>query len=428
MKEKSKKRLDSFVKNSRQVEASALIASKMYTLLYGGSRSGKTFTLCRAIIIRAMKAPNSRHLILRLRFNHCKQSIWYDTMPKVMSVCFPGLSMKSNKNDWFWELPNGSQIWIGGLDEKERVEKILGKEYVTIYFNEASQLAYRSYKIALTRLAQKIPELKSKIYLDCNPPNKRHWLYQLFVKQVDPETGRKVNNPNLYGLLQMNPDANRANIQEDYIEQVLDEMTERERKRFRDGEFLDDTDGAMFKWKDIAEARVSKAPPGLITSVGLDPAVSAGERSDLTGIVGAGKKMIGGLWHFYVLCDESLKGSPHAWGKRAVTAYRKLGAMRIVGEVNQGGDLVEANIRAVDQYVPVRKVRATKGKAIRTEPVANLCEKGRLHFVGDLMTELEEECTSWVPDSGCPSPNRLDALVWVIFDLMGTGTKRAGVW
>lgn len=416
-----------FIKNKRQIEACELLAVKKYSLLYGGARSGKTFILVRNLILRALKAPGSRHLILRLRFNHCKQSIWYDTFPKVMHVCFPGLIAKGNKNDWFWEFPNGSQIWIGGLDEKERVEKILGKEYSTIYFNEASQISFKSYKVALTRLAQRIPELVNRVYLDCNPPNKRHWLYQLFVKHVDPETGRSVNRLDMFGLLQMNPMDNTKNISEDYIRDVLDEMSERERKRFRDGEFMDDADGAMFSWKYLARDRVPKAPEGMTITVGVDPAVSAGERSDLTGIVACGRKKIGDLNHFYVLCDESLKGSPHKWGMVVSKIWRKYQANRVVGEVNQGGDLVESNIRAIDQYIPFRKVRATKGKMIRTEPVSNLSEKGQLHFVGEGMPELEEECTSWVPDSGCPSPNRMDAMVWAMFDLMGI-TKTAGLW
>ena len=90
-------------------------------MLFGGSRSGKTFIAVRRVIARALKAPKSRHAMLRFRFNAIKASIVYDTFPKVMEVCFPGLSYTLNKTDWFATLPNGSEIWFGGLDDKEKI-------------------------------------------------------------------------------------------------------------------------------------------------------------------------------------------------------------------------------------------------------------------------------------------------------------------
>lgn len=95
-------------------------------MLFGGSRSGKTFLLVRNVVMRALKAPKSRHAILRFRFNHVKASIIMDTFPKVMELCFPGVKYTINKTDWFAEMPNESQVWFGGLDDKERTEKILG--------------------------------------------------------------------------------------------------------------------------------------------------------------------------------------------------------------------------------------------------------------------------------------------------------------
>jgi phage terminase large subunit len=122
----------------RQLAAQALLAGiATHILLYGGSRSGKTFLLVRAVVMRALKAPKSRHAILRFRFNHIKASIIHDTFPKVMEVCFPEVRYRLDKTDWFAEFPNGATIWFGGLDDKERTEKILGQEYVTIYLNES---------------------------------------------------------------------------------------------------------------------------------------------------------------------------------------------------------------------------------------------------------------------------------------------------
>jgi hypothetical protein len=96
----------------RQRELNQLLGGPAtHTLAWGGSRSGKTFTLCRAIAIRAMRTPGSRHLIARFRFNHVVQSIWHDTLPKVMATCFPTVEVKQDKASWFWEFPNSSQIW-----------------------------------------------------------------------------------------------------------------------------------------------------------------------------------------------------------------------------------------------------------------------------------------------------------------------------
>lgn len=413
-----------FHKTPKQMEATALLASPIkFALLFGGSRSGKTFIMVRSVILRALKAPTSRHVILRLHFNHAKKSIWYDTFPKVLSLCFPGIPVKQNKQDWFYEFENGSQIWIGGLDDKARVEKILGLEYATIYFNEAHEMSYDAVETAYTRLAQKIEGLKNRFYFDCNPPNKRHWLHVLFIEHLDPVSRHKLKRPELYGSLLMNPDDNAENIGEDYITDILDNMSDRKRKRFKEGLWMDDAEGALWKSEWLARDRVQRKPPAFErVVVGVDPAVTANSRSDATGIVCVGK--VGE--HFYVLDDKTLVASPFKWGREVVKSYSGNKADFVVAEVNQGGDLVEQNLSAIDKYMPVRKVHASRGKLIRAEPVAALSEKGRLHMVGDFF-ELEEELTSWVPDSGEPSPNRLDALVWACAYMM-KGGKRAGGW
>src|ERR1700689_2506866 len=125
-----------------------------HILLGGGSRSGKTLLIVRKIIQRALKAPGSRHGILRFRFGHVKQSIVHDTFPKVMNLCFPQVKYEVNRSDWFATLPGGSEVWFGGLDDKERTEKILGTEFSSLFLNECSQIPYASRNMALTRLAQ----------------------------------------------------------------------------------------------------------------------------------------------------------------------------------------------------------------------------------------------------------------------------------
>ena len=210
---------------------------------YGGSRSGKTFGICRAIIIRA-SFVKSRHLCVRLKYNHAKTSLWYETFPKVFDLCFPNLPVKQNKQDLFYTLPNGSEIWIAGLDEKERVEKILGKEYSTIFFNECSQIPYSSVSTALTRLAES-NELTKMAYYDENPPTKRHWSYPLFLKGLDPNTWEPRKDAKKYTSILMNPEDNLDNIDDDYLD-LLEQLPERDRARFLKGEFTEDSSGAIY--------------------------------------------------------------------------------------------------------------------------------------------------------------------------------------
>lgn len=156
-----------FKLTAKQVEANRLLGSAASNImLRGGSRSGKTFLIVRAICIRAMKSKGSRHAIWRFRFNHAKASIWKDTMPKVMSLCFPNVPLSLNETDLIATFPNGSEIWLGGLDDKARVEKVLGQEYASLYFNESSQIPWSSVETSMSRLAQKT-DLALKAYFDC---------------------------------------------------------------------------------------------------------------------------------------------------------------------------------------------------------------------------------------------------------------------
>jgi len=420
--------IEPFEKNPKQVEALQLLADPIKTniLLYGGARSGKTFILVYAIIVRALKAPNSRHLMLRLRFNHAKQSLVMDTIPKVFRIAFPNLNYKLSKVDWYYKLPNGSEIWVGGLDDGDRVEKILGTEFNTIYFNESSQLDWSAIELVRTRLANKNPALINKLYFDCNPPNKRHWSYKTWIQGVHPIDNAPLPFLDSYGSMRINPVDNLKNLASGYIEQTLMSLSERDRKRFKDGEFTDDAEGALFKWGDICKYRVKAAPEMRRVVVGIDPAVTTNNGSNNTGIVAAGVAKIGGEDHYYILDDSTLSGTPAMWARAAIDCFEKQEANEIIAEINQGGDLVEANLRTIMPYVPYKPVRATRGKAIRAEPVATACEKGRLHFVGEWV-DLENELTSWAPASGEPSPDRLDAMVWAVRGLMNK-TGRIGVW
>lgn len=402
-----------FKKTACQLEAIKLfISGATKFLLYGGSRSGKSFIIIYAMIVIACKFPGSRHLICRFRFNHVKNSIWNDTLKKVLKICFPHLKPHWNNQDYFITLPNGSEIWIGGLDDKERAEKILGMEFLTIFVNEASQISYDAFTTLITRLAQLIPGAKNLLFIDENPPGKKHWTYKLFFNHVEPETNVSLSYVDQYGVLKMNPEDNLENISEEYMS-LLDSLPSRKKKRFKHGEFADDSEGALWTDAMINKFRVKDAPPLKRIVVSIDPAVTSKDTSDETGIVVAG---VGFNDHFYPLEDCTGSYTPTEWAKEAVRLYYKWQADRIVGEVNNGGDLIETIIRTVDKNIPYSGVHATRDKLTRAEPVSALYEQGKAHHVGEL-PELELEQTSWEAKKGEKSPNRIDALVWAAFEL-----------
>ncbi|WP_078707080.1 DNA-packaging protein [Consotaella salsifontis] len=180
-----------------------------------------------------------------------------------------------------------------------------------------------------------------------------------------------------------------------------------------DGVMIEEREDALFERAAIDRARVRAAPEMRRIVVAVDPPATSTHRSDACGIVAAG---LGGDGTIYVLADASRQGAkPPEWARAAVSLYERLEADRIVAEVNQGGDMVEAVIRAVAPDVPVKPVRASRGKWLRAEPVAALYEQGRVRHAGSF-AELEDEMCDFGPDglSGGRSPDRLDALVWAV--------------
>lgn len=216
---------------------------------------------------------------------------------------------------------------------------------------------------------------------------------------------------------------NARNLSSDFIDEMRRryEGTRLGRQEL-EAQIIDDVDGALWDRASIDETRVSEIPPLRKVVVAVDPAVTSGEDSAETGIVVAGVDSRG---EGYVIDDRSLRASPNDWAAAAVAAYHTHKADMIVAEANQGGDLVSTVIRTIDQRVPVRLVRASRGKRTRAEPVAALYEQGKVHHAG-FLTALEDQLCSWVPDIGS-SPDRLDALVWALTDLMVDGGRQAPV-
>jgi phage terminase large subunit-like protein len=425
----------------KQAELNVLLTGpQRHTLLYGGARSGKTVLFVRAIMQRAIHAPNTRHAMLRLRANAARASLWLDTIPKVNKIWYPQFTLKDHRQDGYVEIvESGSQIWIAGTDDKQRVEKILGQEFLTLYFNECSQIPYPTVVLILTRLAQTHPEVLQRAYYDLNPVGTGHYTAQLFIRGRDPLTLRSIADADNRRYAFINPKDNRAYLSQDFLDS-LQAMPERQRKRFYEGVYQAEIDGALWTFESIEAARcaVDDVPATMRkVVVAIDPSGTRGdedERSDEVGIIVAGLASDGNA---YVLADRTCSLPPEGWAKVAVTAYREFRADRIVAEQNYGGDMVRATIHARDRNVPVELVTASRGKAVRAEPVSALYGRdvdgvwtgGIIKHAGNFV-KLEDQMLNFSTAGymGDRSPDRADALVWAITDLLLNEMKGYGLF
>lgn len=415
---------------ARQEQAQAILAGQAtHCMLFGGSRSGKTFLLVRSIVLRAIKAPDSRHAIFRFRLNHLIASVFLDTFPKVMRLCFPDVQYEVHAQEKYVTFSsNRSELWFAGLDDKDRTEKILGMEFATIYFNECSQIPYPSVQIALTRLSQKVAqkiegqpdtELRLRAYYDCNPPPKNHWTYRQFIEKHDPESREPLKHPEFYASYQINPSDNAENLSPEYLGQ-LELLPARMRVRFLEGRFADANPNQLFPGEDIDKWRVEDGilPDFVRVVVAVDPSGADDIDNADNDEIGIVSVALGTDGIAYVLEDDTVKAGPGTWGRVATSAFDRLSADCIVGETNFGGAMVQQTIQVARPRTPFKKVTASRGKVVRAEPFSALYESGKVRHVGRFV-ELEDELSgfSTVGYLGSRSPNRADALVWALAEL-----------
>ena len=218
---------------------------------------------------------------------------------------------------------------------------------------------------------------------------------------------------------------NRDNLAESFFSQIITkyEGTRLGRQEIL-GEVLEDNPGALWNLTQIDNLRVTEPPELSRIVVAIDPAITSNPDSDETGIIIAAR---GRDKHGYVLGDWSQISSPDTWARAAIRAFHQFKADRIVAEVNQGGDMVETIIRTVDRNVPYRAVHASRGKSTRAEPIAALYEQGRIHHIGT-HAGLEDQMIQWDPVASKDSPDRVDALVWSLTDLMLDNVEKGIRW
>lgn len=327
-----------------------------------------------------------------------------DTMiegPSGLLSCFPPNQRPIyNPSRHLVVFPSGA---IGITRSADEPERLRGPQFTNFWIDElaACQYAKEAWDQIMFGFRMKTQELQGIITTTPKPID--------VLKALLKNPASVVTSGNSY--------ENRLNLSEAWFQEVIEpyEGTRLGRQEI-EGELLEDTPGALWTQAMIDATRIERInmPPLIRVVIAIDPAVTASETSDETGIGAAGIDING---HVYVLEDDSCKDSPAGWAKRACRLMLKWNADRIVAEVNNGGDLVERNIRAVLQEIPFRAVRASRGKLLRAEPVAAMHERGRIHFVGRNFAELEAQCTTWVPGVSTKSPDRLDWFVWAVTDL-----------
>lgn len=318
----------------------------------------------------------------------------------LLGILPPGCIDKWNRSLCELRLFNGSRVKLFSADVPERLR---GPQHHVAWADE----------LAAWRYAEALDQLHFGLRLGVNPrlivtttprpvPLLRGLLGKSGVHVTRGNTFENADNlaPAALAELKSRYDGTRLGRQELYAELV------------------DDVPGALWSHSQLDALRVKQAPPLIRIIIAIDPAVTSGAKADSTGIVAAG---IGEDQHAYVLQDATLQAAPHQWARKAVALYESLGADLVIGEVNQGGDLVESVLRTIAPHLPYRAVRANRGKLLRAEPVAALYEQGKVHHVGS-HAQLEDEMTRFAPGpSGLSeqnSPDRVDALVWAISELM----------
>jgi len=300
------------------------------------------------------------------------------------------------------EWPNGSKSLIFTADEPERLR---GKQHEMLWCDE----------VAAWRYVEAWDQAKFGLRLGGHPqacltttpkPSK-------LIKEIISDAATVITRGTTY--------ANRSNLAPGFFSAIIKkyEGTRLGRQELN-AEVLEDNPGALWSQKQIDGLRVAVYPTLKRIVVAIDPAVTSNPDSAESGIIVAG---LGVDDQFYVLADLSLIASPQGWATVAIQAYYHFKADRVIAETNNGGDLVEAVIRQVDHNVSYRKVTASRGKAIRAEPISALYEQGRVHHVG-MFSGLEDQMCDWDPLESKYSPDRLDGLVWALTDLSdnhGTG-------
>jgi len=311
-----------------------------------------------------------------------------------LHTLYPSLNYEPSKRRLTW--PNGAQASLFSADEPDRLR---GPQF---HWAIADELAAWRYPEAWDMLMLGLRlGIDPRCAVATTPRPTR------IVKELAAKKTTFVTRGNTY--------ENRDNLAPAFFEQIVSqyEGTRLGRQEIN-AEILDDMPGALWTRDMLDKCRVVQTPQLTRIVIAVDPETTATETSAETGIGAAG---LGIDKHGYVLEDKTIKGSPLTWAKQAVSLYHILRADRIIYEANQGGDMVAHTLHSVDPTVPLKAVHASKNKQARAEPIVAFYEQNRAHHVG-MFQDLEDQQCNWVPNTGQPSPDRIDWCVWALTELM----------
>lgn len=361
----------------------------------GGIGSGKTF----AGALEVLRQPgNTIGMVVAPTYTMLRDAAF-----RTLTTIAEPLTLELNKSDMRLVLLNGTEILFRSADNPDRLR---GPNLGWFWMDEGAYCPPETWDILIGRLRLD----PGRAWVTTTPRGK-NWLYEVF----GPEHGRPDQalfraatreNPHL-------PAHFVAGLERSYTrQQALQEL---------EGEFVD-VAGAVFRGGWIDAARMPETLPEQILPsmvrvvIGVDPAGTHRPTSDETGIVVCGLDRKGDA---YVLADSSGRYAPNEWAATVRTLADRWKADRIVVERNFGGEMVEATLRAYGgANLPVKTVSASRGKTVRAEPLAAPYEQGRVHHVG-VFADLERQMTGYDPrDTGSASPDRMDALVWALTELL----------
>lgn len=303
-----------------------------------------------------------------------------------------------NRSDLRVTLGNGAEVLFRSADEPERLR---GPNLSGVWLDEASVMQEDAYSIVIACLREGGEQ--GFLSATFTPKGKQHWTYKVFAADspdVELFHARTLDNPFL-------PEEFHSALAAQYTSHMSQQELE--------GRFIENVEGALWRLDWIDRTRVKAAPDLTRVVVAIDPAGTHKPGSDRTGIAVAGKG-VDGDW--YVLHGFGYKLSPQGWATKAIDLYEQYKADRIIAERNNGGEMVEATIRGVGRSVPLRTITASRGKAVRAEPIAALYEAGRVHHVGTHAQLEDEMCAFPVANE---HDDMVDALVYALTELRQSG-------
>lgn len=387
-------------------------------IILAGRGWGKTRTGAEDAIKFALEHPKSRQALVAATFADGR-----DTMVEgesgILGILPPSLLEDWNRSLGELVLTNGSRMKIFSSQQPERLR---GPQHHRAWADELAAWEYLQETWDMMMFGLRLGENPQIIITTTPKPLK--FIRNLLIRAQQPEGGVVVTTGSTY--------ENAKNLARAALQELKSayEGTRLGRQELR-AEMLTDVEGALWRQSDIDDHRLQDyLVPEVFDvvstiAIGVDPAVTSLGTSAATGIIVAAKTRgpcpfchMATSPHALVLDDQTIKGSPFEWGTQIVKAYDDWKAGKIIPEVNQGGDLVISNLRTIRDALPIEPVHASRGKVVRAEPVAGLYQQGKVHHLGPRLADLEEELTTWDPETAEASPDRLDALVWVLTDLM----------